>query len=307
MNAIEPKDQQQGGGHFDPDLRRVEQQRRREGEDAPSRQHLARSIREVASRQAQRRPGQQRGECRHDEHRAAAACDAVRNGEHQWQQEVVAGVDLAGGTVRIAELRLDRAIEEAARVAVAIVVGEVGVAIEHQAVGDQQVVGLVAIGRTMLHGPRDEAGVHQERQPEKDRARAWRQMTAQERPRPLQHARSPVGKDEQQPHRDQRIGRGEPEARRSRGGDSQRAERAQERCRLAPVECRQLVLPHPALDRPRRAERERQQDERRAEEIAAAGGKRPRSLPAPIAPASSGAAYRAAARIVIAPAPDERA
>ena len=66
-------------------------------------------------------------------------------------------------------------------------------------------------------------------------------MTAQERPQPLQHARDPVGEDQQQSHRDQRIGRGEPEARRSRGGDGERAERADEPCRLAPVERRELA------------------------------------------------------------------
>ncbi len=224
-DPVERRHRQQRRGHLDPDLVGVQEQRRRESHPGPGDQRLSRPLRGIVPAEPQRQPGQGGGQQGHGQLGAGLAGQAVGGRENQGQQRVVAGVLLATRPRRIARLRRDRAVHEMAPVPGGVVVRQVRVAVVGQAVGEQQIVGLVAIRLALARRPRQDGEIDGERQPEEQRRRAAPEAPAEQRPQRRQLARQAMSQEQQQARGQHLAGMLQPQRRPREDRREQRPER----------------------------------------------------------------------------------
>ena len=165
----------------------------------------------------QGQPGEGRGHQRHGGERAHLPGQPVGGRQHHRQQVVVPRVLLAVRADRIALLRLDRAVHEVAPVPVRVVVGEVGVEVVGQAVGEQQVERLVAVRLAVAGRPGEDGEIDRQRQQEEEDRRPPRQPLAEQRPERHRLPRHPAAEDEQEPGGEDLVDRRQaPDAERAR-------------------------------------------------------------------------------------------
>ncbi len=275
QDAVERRRRQERRRHLHPDLIGVEEERRREGRDRPGRQRLAGMLREIAPGEPQRHPGQDRREHRHRGERPHLAAQPVGRHQRQGQHLVVPRVLLAVRPHRISRLRLDGPVHEEAPVLRRVVVRQVGVEVVGQAVGDQQIVGLVAVRLPVPGRPGEDGQVDRERQQEEQHGRPSRQPLAQERPERHRLPRHPAAQHEQQ-------ARGEhllvPQTQVGPGQHQQHQQGESPQLRRRPLaRQRPAAHPHaPAVDSPQASQDQGKEDERAPKGVAWREGQRSR-------------------------------
>ena len=266
-DAVEPHGQEERRRHLHPDLVGVEQERRRESDERPGREPLPRPLREVVAGQAQGHPGERRGERRHHRQRPAPAAQAIGGRQHQRQQLVVPRVDLAVRPHRVAGLRLDRPRHEVPPVLLPVVVGQVGVEVVGQAVGDEEIERLVAVRLAVARRPGEDREIGDERQQEEEDRRPAGQPLAEERTQRNDLPAQAVGEDEQEAGGEPRVGPGQGEVGTGEGQEHEQGDRRELARRPRRGEAPAAPRRRPAGDAAQGGDEERQEEEGAAERV----------------------------------------
>ena len=203
----------------------VEQQRREGGEQPPGEERLARALALIVAPEPQGPPAERGGEQRHPHLGAARAGEPVGRREQERQHQVVPRVDLSFGAERIARLGLEGAADERPRVLGGVVVGQVGVEIVGEAVGDEQVVGLVAVRQPPLGRPGQQGQVEHQGQGEERPRGAPRQPAAEQREEAERQTRSAEEEQDEETGGGHLLPEDEPEPLAEQGQGEERRER----------------------------------------------------------------------------------